>query len=269
MLILPIVNKNRVLNVQVTLKDASKIKRGVNYEDAKSSDIIVNGSKFSDSKLSESKDYNSIVNFVRSNTMLYRRSYLITTNNEAGTSLYDVYEVAPPPRKVNDKLDNLYGRVLTDMRKELPGENKGKYLSLEKIGLDEDLTDEKISKLQNIVERYDSNMWPTLFQKEGIADLMDTIEFLRYFDCTVISDTTIPEESLQDSLKALSILKTRDFKQLNKYYEMALSNRRIYARLSYINKLVNDEPLNLIQSHRQKEKRLVKTKEEMDFINAA
>ena len=48
MLILPIVNKRRVMNVQIRLKDASKVRRGVCYDDAGESEIIVNREKFSE-----------------------------------------------------------------------------------------------------------------------------------------------------------------------------------------------------------------------------
>ena len=43
MLILPIVNRNRVLNVEVKLKNAGKIRTGVRFADASESEVIVNG----------------------------------------------------------------------------------------------------------------------------------------------------------------------------------------------------------------------------------
>ena len=43
MLILPIVNRNRILKIHVTLKNAEKVRRGVNFSDAKESEVIVNG----------------------------------------------------------------------------------------------------------------------------------------------------------------------------------------------------------------------------------
>ena len=55
MLILPIVNKRRVMNVQIKLKDASKVRKGVCYDDAGESDIIVNREKFSESSFKNSK----------------------------------------------------------------------------------------------------------------------------------------------------------------------------------------------------------------------
>lgn len=262
MLILPIVNKNRILNVQITLRNAEKVRSRVRMEDANSSDIIVNGKKLSESIYNHSTSYSDTVNFVRSNSLLYPRNYLVTTKGVENTPYYDVYEVAPPPKKVNEELDNLYGRVLTDMRKETPGTNNGKYLSFESIGLGNKLTDEKILKLQKIVKEVrDPSKWPMLFEQEGIADLTDTIHFIQNFDCTVVTDTTIPENSLQDTLKALEVIHTRDSKHLRRYYNMALENRNIYAKLSYINQIIYHEPLNLIQSKKQKQKQYYKEME--------
>lgn len=268
MLILPIVNKNRILNVHITLKDAEKVRKRVSFPDANESEIIVNGKKLSESIYNNSKDYEAPLNFVRFNLLHYPRNYLITTRQEKDSNFYDVYEVAPPPRKVSDSLDNLYGRVLTDMRKEIPGSNNGKYISFEKVGLGKNITDEKIMKLQKIVkEERDTNKWPELFEREGIADLNDTLNFIRIFDCTVVTDTTIPEDSLNDTLKALEVIHTRDSRNLRNYYNMALENRDIYAKLSYINQIIYNQPLNLIHSNRQK--KFVILKEGVQLNNAA
>lgn len=268
MLILPIVNKNRILNVHITLKNAEKVRKKVNFPDANESEIIVNGKKLSESIYNDSKDYMSALNFIRYNTMHYPRNYLVTTRQERDSKFYDVYEVAPPPRKVNDGLDDLYGRVLTDMRKEIPGSNNGKYLSFEKVGLGKSITDEKIMKLQRVVkEERDTSKWPEIFEREGISDLTEIVNFIRNFDCTVVTDTSIPEESLNNTLKALEVVNTRDSRNLRNYYNMALENRDIYAKLSYINQLVYNQPLNLIQSNRQKQ--LIKYKEGIQYNNVA
>lgn len=269
MLILPIVNKNRILNVQITLKNAEKIRKRVSFPDAEESEIIVNGKKLSESIYKNSKEDKAALNFIRFNTLHYPRNYLITTKQERDSQFYDVYEVAPPPKKVSEELDNLYGRVLTDMRKEVPGTNKGRYLSFEKVGLDKNLTDDKIMKLQQIVrEERDTTKWPTLFEMAGVADLTATIHFIQNFDCTVVADTTIPENSLNDTLKALEVIRTRDSKNLRNYYTMAQKNRDIYAKLSYISKLVYNRPLNLIKSNKQKQKQLIKYKEQLNIQNA-
>ena len=266
MLILPIVNKRRVMNIRVGLKDASKVRQGVSYNDAKASDIIVNRERFSDSSFKESRNAKAPMDFIRSRSMLYPRKYLVTTKEENDSSLYDVYEVAPPPKKVNDSLDSLYGKAITDMRKEIPGvKNRGRYISFEQLGIGNHLTDEKIAKLQKIVsEERDENEWPRLFEEAGIADLSDTVEFINHFECTVLSDTSIPEDSLQDTLKAFSSIKTRDYKNLNNYYKMAKSNTDIYTKISYIHKIIYDKPLTITRAKSTDAKKLVKKKDEVE-----
>ena len=261
MLILPIVNKNpindrkRIMNVAITLRNAKKIRTDVYLNEAEESDIIVNREKFSNSIFKDIREENAPTDFIRAKSILYPRNFLVTTKQRTDSKNYDVYEVSQPPRKVNTSLDKLYGKAITDLRKKIPGvKNRGRYVSFEKLGMDEYLTDEKIAKLQRIVkEERDQSKWPEMFEKEGIADIGNTLDFINNFEFTVVSDTTIPESSLQDALKALSVIKTRDYKNLNNYYKMAERNADIYKKISYINKIMYDEPLTLIQSERQKQ----------------
>lgn len=260
MLILPIVNRNRVLNVEVKLKNAGKIRTGVRFADASESEVIVNGKRFSDSAYKDVRSDAATLEFIRTNSMRFRRNYLITTREEARSSAYDVYEVEQPPKKINDALDNLYVSAITDMRKEIPGIKRGRYLSFEKLGIGEHLTDEKIELLQDIVTNVrDAREWPLLFEKAGVLDIVDTLEFLKLFDCTVVEDTTVAEDTLQGMVESLRKLNTRESRNLASYYNMALSNRDIYAKLSTVNKIIYDKPLTLIQSKRQKQKQLVKS----------
>ena len=81
------------------------------------------------------------------------------------------------------------------------------------------------------------------------------------FDCTVISDSGIDESVLQQVISSFDILRTRDTKSLNRYYNIALDNRDIYAKMSYVNNLVYGKPLTLIGSQAQKNRQLVKIDE--------
>lgn len=255
MLILPIVNRNRVMNVEIRLRNARKIKTDVFYRDANESDIIVNREKFSNSTFKNSREENAPTDFIRAKSILYPRNFLVTTKPKTDSKNYDVYEVSQPPKRVNESLDKLYGKAITDLRKEIPGvKNRGRYVSFEKLGMNKYLTDEKIAKLQKVVkEEQDQSKWPEAFEREGIADIGNTLDFINNFECTVVSDTTIPENSMQDTLKSLEVINTRDFRQLNKYYTMAKRNADIYTKISYINKIMYDKPLTLIQSEKQKQ----------------
>lgn len=266
MLVFPIVNKRKIVNVKIALRNAEKIRTGVMYDDAIESDIIVNRTKFSESSLSDSNDINAPVDFIRSKSMLYPRKFLVTTKEKANSELYDVYEVAPPPKKVNDNLDKLYSKAITDLRKEVPDSKvNGRYISFDDLGIGDDLTEEKIARLQKIVkEEPDESRWPRLFEEAGITDLQDTVDFMNNFECFVLSDSEIPETSLQDSLKALSVINTRDFRNLKKYYSMAKSNTEIYTKISYINKIIYDKPLTLRQVRKESQKQLIKKMDEVE-----
>ena len=274
MLILPIVNKRRVMNVEIRLKGATKIRSGVFYDDAKESDIIVNREKFSESSFKDSRDVKAPADFVRSKSLLHPRNFLITTKEEKDSSLYDVYEVTPPPKQVNESLDKLYGKALTDLRKEIPGvKQRGRYVSLEKLGLDDHLTEEKMAEMQHIIKEHDAEEWPRLFQEAGIADLADTVDFINYFEMKVLSDHTIPEDSLQDTLKAMSAINTRDYRHLKNYYHTAKANTNIYTKLSYLSQMLYDKPLTLSQKSNQDSKDgikvLQKTIDEVEHNRAA
>ena len=271
MLILPIVNNKRVMNVEIRLKGAAKIRQGVSYDDANERDIIVNREKFSDSIYHHSKDKTAAIDFIRSKSILYPRSFLVTTRFETDSRVYDVYKVPQPPKKVSAGLDVLYSKSITDMQCEIPGKpSRGRYVSFHDLGIDEDISDEKIEALQRIVkEERDSSTWSQKFAAAGVSLLPETAEFLDHFECTILSDTTIPEESLQDTLKALSNINTRDYRNLKKYYSMAQSNADVYTKVSYISKIVYNKPLSLTRSKESKQKQYVKRMEDGEYREAA
>lgn len=271
MLVLPIVNRRRIMNAKFEWKAKKKIREGVCFEDAEESEIIVNREKYSESSFKDSKEENAPIDFIRSKSLLYPRDFLVTTKEAKNSNLYDIYEVAQPPKKVNANLDKLFSKVITDLRNEIPNEkSRGRYISLKDLGIDKHLTDEKIARLQKIVkEESDITQWKSLFTEADLIDLSETIDFLSHFECTIISDTSIPEDSLLDTLKALSSIKTRDYKNLKKYYDIAKSNAEIYTKISYINRLLYNKPFTLIQSKSQKQKQLVKKKDEMECKKVA
>ena len=112
--------------------------------------------------------------------------------------------------------------------------------------------------LSNNLVKLNSKHINGLYVKLTKSKVLSNGIFIQNFDCTVVTDTTIPESSLQDTLKALEVIRTRDSKHLRNYYNMALENRNIYAKLSYINQIVYNEPLRLIQSKNQRQKQYYK-----------
>ena len=253
MLVLPIVNRGRIMHVKISLKDAEKIHNSVILEGTKESDVIVNQQPFSESSYLHDKEDSSVVNFIRNTSLISHNDFLVTTREESESNRYDVYQVKQPPKFINAALDNLYASAITDMRKEIPNVKKGRYLSFEKLGLGNHLTDEKLSRLQQIVRtERNSSRWPQLFEQAGIADIPRTLEFLNHFDCTIISDTTLPEETIQTSIAAMEPLNTQEYRNLKKYYQMAQSNQDIYSRLSVAYHSIYNQPYRLFMSEKQK-----------------
>ena len=253
MLILPIVNRDRVLNVKLSLKSASKIKKRVRLYDIDESEVIISNRKFSNSLYKDSKEKDAVMKFIRNNTTPRGKKITISTRLRADEASYDVYEINVPPEKANDILDGLLALAITDLRKELPERSKGRYISLKQVGLDEILTDKKVDMLYDIVSNVrDASKWPELFKEYGLFDIIDTINFLELFDCTVVGSSSINEDVLKDLIKALEKINTKDYNSLNKYYKMALDNKKIYSKLSYAYQLLYNRSYKLIQSVSQK-----------------
>ena len=185
MLILPIVNRGRVLNVAVRLKDSSKIRTGIRFSDASESEVIVNGKLFSTSIYKDDKSPLALIEFIRNNSIRLKRNFIVTTREESDSTTYDVYEVALPPVKVSEGLDKLYVSLITDMRKEIPYHDRGRYLSFSKLGLNSEFSDDKIERLEFVVNNIkDSSQWPMLFRREGVMNLVETLDYLKCLECT-------------------------------------------------------------------------------------
>lgn len=253
MLILPIINRNRILNVRISLKNAVRVREGVKLTDVLESEVVVNEQKFSKSLYNDTKSSTSIIDFIRNSSLLYKRNYIVTTKNAKDSSYYDVYEVSFPLDKINDSLDSLYNQAVLDMMKETPGVKKGKYVSLKDLHVDGALTEEKLSKFNSIVSRTrDSSKWPSLFEDYGVSDLVKVLEFVSLFDCTVISGSSIAEDSFKNIFSSFEKINSRDTKNLRRYYKMAKDNKEVYSKISYLYKTLYNKPCDFIRSEAQK-----------------
>ena len=267
MLIFPIINKRKVMNVEIKIKDAKKIRKNVHYDDAKSEEIIVNNERFSNSSFNNIKSDTANIDFIRSKSILYSRKFLVTTKENSSSPKYDIYELPSPPKKVNTGLDRLYNKAILDMQKEVPDRsNRGRYVSFK--DLDIDIPEERIIKLKQVLDNGKEEK-DSILENENLVDLKDSIDFINTFEYTIITDSIITEESLQDTLKALSTINTRDYRNLKKYYSMAKSNTEIFTKYSYLSKIIYDKPLTLYHSNSIDEKLLIKKKNEGELKNVA
>lgn len=244
MIILPILNRERILNVHISLKNVHKIQSKNQFSSLDESDIIVNSHNFSTS-VYNSDEYDlkkSVVDFIRNNSLLYKRDFIVTTRNYLDNNCYDAYKVDFPLNKVDDSLDLLYGWVINDMMKEIPDKVRSKYISLKDLGFLDFLPDEESLKLDE----------KNLYMQDDIDDLSAIIDFMDLFDCTVVSEASIPEDVFNSVLSSFKKINSRDAKSLQRYYNIALDNKEVYSKLSKINKILYNRPYSLIKSRSQK-----------------
>lgn len=269
MVIMPILNTNRnnvtrIYNVEVKLKNASIVRENTSIKNFEESDIIVGGKSFNNSIYNRvGKEDHKIVDFIRmSNLKCRKNEFLITTRSRIDSNFYDLYSVPILPKKITTGLDNFLGRILFDMKKKIPGQKKGKYISLKRLGVANHLTEDRIEKLQYIVNTCkDKSRWKYLFLANEVHSLKDTLEFMKLFDFTVIDEATIKEEQFKDILTIFSHTNGQNYKSLNNYYQIAKENQEVYQTLAYIHHLIYNKPLNLIKQER-KNKVLVKANEQ-------
>lgn len=265
MLIMPILNTNKngdtkIYNVEVKLKKASKVKENTLINGIVDSNVVVGNSSFNDSIYNtKNKEYNVIVNFIRNHHYRDKNRFLITTRKHSNNNYYDLYSVEMPPKKVTTGLDNLYGQAIIDMQKEIPNIKKGRYISLEKLGVIDHISDERLEKLKYIVgNSTDESNLEYLLLANNLGDLSSTLDFIRMFDFTILDEATISEKQILDLLKSFNTILTRDNKNLERYYEIATENRKAYKRLSTLNRILTGKPINLIQRSHNNKKVLIK-----------
>lgn len=271
MLVMQILNTgkdgiNRIYNVKVSLKEATKVKESTSLRGFGESDIIVNGSSFNESVFNtKNHDSSVITNFIRNkNYNSTRKDFLVTTRSNSDSKSYDLYNVSIPLKKVTSGLDNLYGKAIIDMQKEIPNIKKGRYISLLDLGVCDHINDEKISSLKYLVDKStNEEELNYLLIANNLGNMKSTIDFIKQFDFTIISEATIKEEDYNKLLSSLQYTHSKDARNLRRYYQIAKDNKECYEKLSKINKILYGKSINLIKK-KEKQKILRKLNGDSD-----
>lgn len=266
MLVMPILNTSkdgttRIYNVEIRLKTAVKVKENTELKGFGEADVIVNGSSFKESVFNtKNQENNVVVNFIRNkNYRSDKKDFLITTRHNSNSNLYDLYSVEMPPRKVTTGLDNLYGKTIIDLQKEIPNIKRGRYVVLSELGIDEHITDERLDKLKYIVDTAKNEEdFNYLILSKNLGDLKATIDFIKLFDFKIIGESVILENQVTDLINLLQDTYTRESRNLSSYYDIACSNKESYKKVSKLNKILCGKPINLIHKE-EKGKVFVKT----------
>lgn len=248
MLVMPIVNKDRILNVEINLKRIEKVKKRVCYDDVDANDIIVNYNSFNQSNYNtKNQEACNITEFIRYNSLMAKNDYFISTKEETNSQFYDIYQVSPPPLKITKGLDNFYGSLVLDLKNEIPNNIKGRYLDLKKIGMADHITDSKLEKLAIIADNIDEDFHKTLIDNH-LEDLIETLNFLNLVDCRIIAKTSVKIEDFERVLNCLNATNSREAKDINNYYLIAKNNQETYSKLSRLYNIVYKDTLNWIHN---------------------
>lgn len=254
MLVFPIVNRERIVHVQVTLKSATKIGHNISDYNITPSDIIIHNHKYSESHYSNTTaSAKSVMEFIRNSAKTGKSNILISTKQNLESSSYDIYDVKYPGDKITDGLDNLLGTLLLDLKNEGQN-NKSRYLDLKKIGALENITPEKLEKLDYAASNMQYMNVSKYIKENDLGDLFKTLQLFDMIDFTIIKGSIIKLSEFKNILESFKLTNSKEYYSLLNYYELACSNQEEYSKLSYLNKIVNNRPLNLIHSGKEKVK---------------
>lgn len=243
MLVMPLLYKGKIYNMEVRLKNVYEVEEKSIFEYPYESDVIVNGRSYNHSEYYVSNaSHDSIVRFIRNHFVPSSSSFLLTSrkNNEGHMK---TFQIQAPLSHVTDGLDMLYGSVLLDMKKQIPDRYKDRNISLKRLGVASHITEEKLKVLRKVVSSNSS--FSTNKEKDEILhNFLDTFHFLNQFECRIIGNATILEKMIQGVMEPLSSIYTSSANEIRDYYQMAQENANEYAKLDYMTRIMTGDGLS-------------------------
>ena len=149
MLVLPIINRNRILNVEVNLKNAVKVSDEFYTKDIRPSDIVVNGNSYYEYlnlKHLTTSTTSSVMEFVRLSSKSGTKSILVSTKTDDNNK-YDVYRITKITDKISDGFDSLIGTLILDLKNRTPNQ-KNRYLDLKKLQVFDIISESSLEKIE-------------------------------------------------------------------------------------------------------------------------
>ena len=269
MLIIPIINNNKIKQVKIEFLKSYKTHERVNYKNIDTSDVILGSNSFKKSSYNtKNQSTSDIVDFIRTSSIHTPTNFLVSTKFYNNEHTYDLYQLELPPKKITIGLDNLYSSIILDLKNCMPDVVKGKYIDLEKIGITKHITDEKLELLQFIASNLkynDGSNYQKILKENDLDDLIETLKFIELFYCEIIPNTSIDLDTYKKVLEQMNKVNTKEAKDLTNFYNIAKNNEKAYYRLSKLYNIVYNETLHWIHSSKDK----VKIKNTDEARNAA
>ena len=143
----------------------------------------------------------------------------------------------------------------------MPDNIKGHYIDFSKLGITKNITKEKLKTLKDIADHSDPKDYKREIEENDLDDLIIELEFLlNEFDLTIIPESTMKLEYFDKLLDIFSNIKSRDYKALKNYKQIADNNKECYSKISKLYNIVYNDSLNWIHKETPKEKAKVNMK---------
>ncbi len=259
MIIIPIINNNKIKQVKIELSNIYKIEKETDHNNIEANDVIVGSTSFKNSRYNtKNQSISSILDFIRISNIHNTSSTLISTKYYNSEHTYDLYQIEPPLKSITKGLDNLYASIILDLKNCIPDAIKGKYIDLEKLDLTSHITDEKLELLQVIASNLQNNKtkrnYQKILQENGLEDLIETLKFMELFYCEIIPNASIDIDIYKKVLDSMNRVNTKEAKDIRNIYTIAKNNEQAYYKLSKLYNIVYNEPLHWIHSSKEKTK---------------
>lgn len=244
MVILPLLYKEKIYNVKVSLKESSELSKNELYDFSFEGDIIIYNQNYNSSSYNTKEaPLNNIIQFIRANS-LYSSDpifYVVSRKDQVGN--IRISQVLFPNQKVTDGLDALYSSVIQNMRRDIPNHSKDRNISLKKLEVAEHVTEPKLKVVRKAMDRREKE-GP---KNEVVLEMERTLLFLDQFDCSVLSSTAIEEKTMQSMLGTMDNLNTDVAREMKNYYQTAKENGNDYAKLDHLSQILRGESLDWLK----------------------
>ncbi len=243
MLRMPIRNKGKIFNLEVSLKGTVVPKKS-------SPQIIdIGGRTFDSTNMNI-----SVLDLIRTNSRyLYDKKYYVTSKESTLSNKTVTYQLPTPQEKTDLGLENLYYIGLVDLLKNEPENKKGRIISLKDLGLFSDIGQDELTIIKQVTNNInDLEKREAMLNNFGIKNLKSRYNFLQQFNFSIV-DSAIEKEKFNSVLEFFDDTNSKLSHELNKYNKALDGNTEEMRKIFIISKAVTNSTLELIES-----KRLVK-----------
>lgn len=247
MVILPLLYKEKIYNINVSLKESTELSNDILNNQPFEGDIIVWEQSYNNSSYNTKEaPLNNTIQFIRANSLYSPAPFFHVVSRKDKEGNIRIFQVLFPNQKVTDGLDALYSSVIQNMRRDIPNHSKDRNISLKRLKVTEHITEPKLKAVRRAMDKRDKEA----STNEVVLEMERTLHFLDQFDYSLISSVPIEEKTVQTMLGSMENLNTDIVREVKDYYQTAKENGNDYAKLDHLSQILRGEPLEWLETHK-------------------